>query len=124
MSSNQRVDDYIGNLEPSQRALATVLRELIRAAAPKASEAFKWSQPVFESNGPLCWIKAHKAHVTLGFWRGMQLPSGAGVIEGSGDKMGHIKVRAAADIQPALVRKLVREAVALNLARGDPTRGS
>ena len=78
---------------------------------------------MFEQNGPLCWIKAHKAHVTLGFWRGLQLPSGAGVIEGSGQKMGHLKLRSAADLQPALIRKLVREAVALNREHGDPTKG-
>jgi hypothetical protein len=121
--STQRVDDYIARLDPAQRALATTLRELVRAAVPQATEAFKWSQPVFEQAGPICWIKAHKAHVTLGFWRGMQLPSGAGVIEGSGDKMGHIKLRAASDIRPPLFKKLLREAVALNAERGDPTKG-
>lgn len=122
--SDHRVDEYIDKLGPAQRPLATALRELVTAAAPKAVETFKWAQPVFEQSGPICWIKAHKAHVTLGFWRGMQLPSGEGTIEGSGAKMGHIKVRAAADIKPALFKKLVREAVALNAEQGDPTKGN
>lgn len=122
MTSNKRVDEYLGGLETSQRSLAESLMGLVQAAAPEAALAFKWSQPVFELHGPLCWVKAHKAHVTLGFWRGLQLPSREGVIEGSGDKMGHLKVRDVSDIRPALIRKLVREAMLLNRERGDPTK--
>jgi hypothetical protein len=122
MAADKRVDDYIAGLAAPQRALAEALRALVEAGAPQAALRFKWSQPVFELGGPLCWIKAHKAHVTLGFWRGRQLPSAAGVIEGSGEKMGHLKLRSGAELRPALVSKLVREAVALNRERGDPTR--
>lgn len=118
-----RVDGYFDGLDPAQAAVARALRQLVTAAAPQAVETFKWSQPVYEQGGPLCWIKAHKGHVTLGFWRGMQLPSGAGIVEGSGQKMGHLKVRSVADIQPVRLKTLVREAVALNQQRGDPTRG-
>lgn len=116
------IDDYLEALPPEQRAIAQALRAAVRAAAPEAGEAIKWSQPVFDVNGPLCWIKAHKGHVTLGFWRGMQLPSAPGWIEGGGDKMGHLKLRTLSDLKPALVKKLVREAVLLNHQRGDPTR--
>jgi hypothetical protein len=54
--------------------------------------------------------------------RGMQLKGGKGVIEGSGSKMEHLKLRSPGDIKPALIKKLVREAVALNREMGDPTR--
>jgi hypothetical protein len=120
--THNRVDDYLDSLAPLQRELAAALRQLVRTAAPQATEAFKWSQPVYEQNGPLCWIKAHKAHVSFGFWRGRQLPSADGVLEGTGVKMAHIKLRSADDLQPATLKKLVREAVALNAERGDPTR--
>ena len=52
----------------------------------------------------------------------MQLPSAPGLIEGRGDKMGHLKLRTLADLKPAVLKKLVREAVRLNRERGDPTR--
>lgn len=116
------VDDYLATLNDEQRAIAQALRALVQTAAPGASEAIKWSQPVFEVDGPMCWIKAHKGHVTFGFWRGMQLPSAPGLIEGTGDKMGHIKLRIQSDVKPDLLKKLVREAVQLNRERGDPTR--
>lgn len=116
------VDDYLDALTGEHRAIAQALRAAVLAAAPEAREAIKWSQPVFDVNGPMCWIKAHKGHVTLGFWRGMQLPSAPGLVEGSGDKMGHIKLRTLADLKPATLKKLLREAVQLNRQRGDPTR--
>jgi hypothetical protein len=116
------VNDYISNLPPEQRTIAEALRGLIFAAAPDAKESIKWSQPVYESAGPCCWIMAHKAHVTLGFWRGMQLQSGRGVLEGSGTKMGHMKLRSTGDVRSAAIKKLVREAVVLNREKGDPTQ--
>lgn len=120
--ATKTVDSYVAQLSVDQRAIAEALRASVIAAAPGATEVIKWSQPVFELDGPFCWIKAHKAHVTLGFWRGMQLVAGTGAIEGSGSKMGHIKLRSLGDVKPALIHKLVREAVALNREMGDPTK--
>lgn len=122
MADEERIEAYLSGLDAGQRGVVESLMALVRAASPQAALAFKWAQPVYELDGPVCWIKAHKAHVTLGFWRGQQLPSRAGVIEGSGEKMGHLKLRSVTDLRPALIRRLVREAVALNRERGDPTR--
>lgn len=118
----EKVKSYLAALDAQQREIAEALRALILEAAPEATEAFKWAQPVYELGGPMCWIKAHKAHVTLGFWRGLQLPSAEGRIEGSGDKMGHLKLRTTADIDKRGILQLVREAVQLNRTHGDPTR--
>lgn len=122
--TSPRVDAYLAKLAPAHREVVQALREIVRRAAPRATEAFKWAQPVYEQGGPFCYMRAHKAHVTLGFWRGKQLSAGAGVLEGEGEKMAHLKLRSMAELKPALVERLVREAVALNLERGDPTRGA
>ena len=120
--ATKTADSYMAQLSVDQRDIAEALRASVILAAPGATEAIKWSQPVFELSGPFCWIKVHKAHVTLGFWRGMQLAAGTGVIEGSGSKMGHIKLRSIGDLKPALIQTLVREAVTLNREKGDPTK--
>lgn len=122
--TRNRVDDYLDKVEPAQRQLLQSLRGLVQRAAPQATESFKWAQPVYEQGGPFCFLKAHRSHVTLGFWRGKQLAAGQGVLEGEGEKMAHLKLRSVAELKPALVTRLVREAVALNLERGDPTRGA
>ena len=71
--SAKTVEEYVAGLEDWQAQIASGLRKLVREAAPDASEAIKWAQPVYEENGPFCYIKAFKKQVNLGFWRGAQL---------------------------------------------------
>jgi hypothetical protein len=116
------VDGYIAGLEPWQAAIVSQVREIVRAAAPDAAEAFKWAQPVYELEGPFAYVKAFKAAVNVGFWRGVELEAPAGVLQGSGAKMRHLKLRTVDEIDAALIANLVRQAVALNRAKGNPTR--
>ncbi|MFO1252386.1 MAG: DUF1801 domain-containing protein [Inhella sp.] len=120
---HQRVSAYLQSLPSEQAGQVRELRQLVMAAAPGLSECWKWSQPVYEHGGPVCWIKAHKAHVTLGFWRGRQLPSASDRMEGGGDKMGHLKFGPSGAMDSEWVQQLVREAVQLNAERGDPAKG-
>jgi hypothetical protein len=116
------VDDYISGLPPDQAQIVTALRALVRRAAPDAQEAYKWAQPVYESNGPFCYIKAFKPAVNFGFWRGVDLDDPGGRLEGSGDKMRHVKIIQLTDIDEALFTDFVQQAVRMNAARGDPSR--
>lgn len=120
--AGKTVDAYIATLEPDQRGIVEEVRKIVRTAAPQAKEAFKWSEPVFESNGPFAWVKAHTGHVTFGFWRGVELDRGRGLLESGGSKMAHLKLRNVKDIDRATLTKLVRDAVRLNREKGDPTR--
>lgn len=116
------VSEYITGLPAGKAHIAKALRAMIRAAAPELSEVIKWAEPVYESNGPVCWFKAHTAHVTLGFWRGVELRKISARLESSGSKMAHIKIRTEDDIDSSEITKLVKAAVALNKKKGDPTR--
>lgn len=66
-------------------------------------------------------MKAHSRHVTFGFWRGADLDAG-GVLETSGSKMAHVKLRSASDVDQKVLTRLVKLAVRLNRERGDPSR--
>ena len=81
------VDDYISTLLEWQSALARELVETILMAAPSLTSAMKWSKPVFEFNGPVCYLKGHKRHLTFGFWRGVALMDIDDRLEASGEKM-------------------------------------
>jgi hypothetical protein len=117
------VDDYIAKLPAAQAKLAQALRKAILSASPdEISEAIKWAQPVFESNGPVCYFKAHKQHVTFGFWRGAALMGLDSRLETSGSKMAHIKLFVADDVDRAHIAALVRAATKLNRVHGDPNR--
>jgi hypothetical protein len=117
------VDEYIAGLDDWQGDVVSGLREIVLSAAPQAAEKIKWAQPVYEEKGPFSFIKAFKNHVNFGFWRGVQLPDPEGLLEGSGEKMRHIKVRGLEDIKREPFEAFVREAVKLNIELGDPTKG-
>lgn len=116
------VDTYVAGLSPDQAEIVSTLRQIVLEAAPGAKESFKWAQPVYESGGPFCYIKAFKNAVNFGFWRGVDLEDPGGRLEGSGEKMRHIKVRQLSDIDKKPFAAFVKQAVELNAEKGDPTR--
>ncbi len=118
-----RVNAYLSGFTDWRGEVMRALRDAILALAPAPSEVWKWAEPVYESGGPVCWMKAHKAHVTLGFWRGAALAGLDPRMESSGTKMGHIKLRGVAEIDPEQIARLVGAGMALNAELGDPTKG-
>jgi hypothetical protein len=116
------VADYIAEKLSGWQAEATrILVALVARAAPSSSVSIKWSQPVFEENGPFAFIKPAKAHLSFGFWRGGQLVDQTGGRLQRGDRMGHIKYTALDQIDVAALEPMVREAVRLNHEKGNPT---
>lgn len=80
-----------------------------------------WKIPTFESNGPMCFFILGKNHVTFGFLRGTTLEDPAGLLEGSGKNLRHVKLRGVEDLERPELLKLIREAVKLN--KKEPTEG-
>lgn len=64
------IDAYLKKLPVEHKRIVSALLALVGDAAPKAKLSIKWAQPVFEQNGPFCYVRAFKSHVNLGFWRG------------------------------------------------------
>ncbi|MEZ4770513.1 MAG: DUF1801 domain-containing protein [Caldilineales bacterium] len=121
--AEKTVDAYIAGLEGWQQEAAVRLRGLIKGAAPDARESFKWSQPVYEQGGPFCYFKAFKSSLNFGFWRGVDLDDPKRLLGGAGDKMRHVKLTGIDGIDEAAFAAFVRQAVELNRAKGDPTKG-
>jgi len=115
------VDEYVAGLEGWQAEAITAIRQIVREAAPKASESIKWAQPVYEENGPFAWVKAYKSYVNFGFWRGAQLADPKGLLEGDGDRMRHVKIASPADVNQSALKRFVKEAAKLNREKGNPT---
>lgn len=118
--AGKTIEEYLAKLPEQQANIITTVRALILEAAPAAKESIKWAQPVYESNGPMIYVKAHNTHVNFGFWRGVDLTDPK--FEGDGDRMRHIKLTSVDDIRPDAFKGLVRRAVELNAAKGDPTK--
>lgn len=121
--AEKTVDGYIAGLEGWKADVVSRVRRIVLDAAPEAKESIKWAQPVYEINGPFCYVKAFKDSVNFGFWRGVDLNDPEGVLQGSGAKMRHIKLASIDDVDEELFAEFVRQAVQLNLTKGDPTKG-
>lgn len=114
-------DAYVSALKGWQRATVTALREAVRAAAP-LDERIKWTHIVAFSNGPVLLIRAEEIRVLFGFWRGKRLAAIEPRLKGGGKfELATMEFHRGDAVDPAIVTKLVREAVKLNRTLGDPT---
>lgn len=116
------VSDYTAELPAWQAEVVAELQNLINREAPEATASIKWAQPVFEISGPFAFIKPASNHITLGFWRGSDLEDPENLLEGSGDRMRHVKLASLQEAQHPALGLFVRRAVELNREKGDPTK--
>jgi len=58
------------------------------------------------------YIAVLGGHVNLGFYHGASLPDPAGLLEGSGKKLRHVKLRSVSGSKSPAVTALLREAIA------------
>ena len=63
------------------------------------------------------YVGAFTAHVNVGFYRGTELPDPAGLLEGTGKRMRHVKLRPGDSTKDAAVEALIRAAHADMRAR-------
>lgn len=116
------LDAYIrGKCSGWQADAVRAVAGLVSKVAPGAVQTIKWAQPVFELGGPFAFVRPAAKHVTFGFWRGAEMKDPTGVLEGDGSRMKHIKLKSA-ELDEKLLGGFIREAVALNTAKGDPTK--
>lgn len=109
------IDDYIAGCAPELRPAAKALRQLVRKAVPKSQEAVNpWRIPTFDFHGPLCFMMIGKYHITFGFPRGSWLKDSAGLLEGTGKNLRHVKIKDASQINAAGIRELLQESAGLN----------
>jgi hypothetical protein len=114
-------DAYVASLNGWQRSCVESLRSSVRANA-KLDEVIKWGNLVYLSNGPALLIRAEAKRVLFGFWRGQRLRDIDERLKPGGKyEMATIELREGDSVSPAVVRRLAKEAVALNAALGNPT---
>jgi hypothetical protein len=113
---------YVAALGGWRRECVEALRAQVRAVAG-LTEAIKWGHLVYAANGPVLLIRAEDERVLFGFWRGQRLRDVEPRLEPGGKyEMATIELRDGEVVDPAVARRLVEQAVALNVAHGDPTQ--
>ena len=115
--AEKTVENYIGDLEGWQAQVTAQLDRIIMEVEPKASKVIKWAQPTYESDGLLCYFKAFKTHINFGFFRGSELDDPKGILEGTGDKMRHVKLKYQQELDENALKALIISAAKLNRSR-------
>jgi hypothetical protein len=76
------------------------VREVLHDGCPTACVA----------DAAFAYVNAFKAHVNVGFFRGAELADPAGLLEGTGKYMRHVKVRPDRDIDATALIRLIESA--------------
>jgi hypothetical protein len=112
------VEDFLTTYSPEINKLALQVRLLILNLLPDTIEQLDTSAKIIGYGydrtyiGMICAIAPQKSYVNLMFSKGTELPDPDGLLEGTGKKARHVKIRTAEDIGNPAVRALI-EAAAL-----------
>ena len=82
------------------RACGEDVRELLHDGWPTACV----------EDAAFAYTSVHATHVNVGFYRGAELPDPAGLLQGTGKRMRHVKLRLAGDVDAAALRELIAAA--------------
>jgi len=112
-------DELMASSEPEMRPIAQRLREMVIDVDPETVEVVRLGDraatyglgPKKMSEGYV-YIMPHKNWVNLGFYQGAVLSDPKGLLEGSGKKLRHVKVRSVEDAGRPELRTLVDAALA------------
>jgi uncharacterized protein YdhG (YjbR/CyaY superfamily) len=118
-TAKSQIASYIAPLPPDARKAMKQVRAAIRAAAPRAEEAFSYRIPGFRMDGkPLVWYAAFKNHYSV-------YPIGAAIrrslakdIEGYETSTGTIRFPLEERVPVSLIKKLVKARIAEARQRG------
>ncbi len=112
-------DELMAESEEALRPIAARLREIVLGIHPEAVEVVRLGDraatyglgPKKMSEG-YCYVLPYKSWVNLGFYMGAVLPDPSGLLEGTGTKLRHIKVRTLDEAEAPEIDELIRSALA------------
>lgn len=108
------VEMFLSNYLEEIQTISRELRAIARRAMPGAHEFLYYDAINYSlSNSPLeriCYIRPLQNRVTLGFLFGRQLDDSHHLLQGTGKRMRHVKVRALEDTKNPALEGLVRAA--------------
>ncbi|MFL5736025.1 MAG: DUF1801 domain-containing protein [Actinomycetota bacterium] len=128
--ASELIDGKIAELGDWRGETLSRMRKLIKQAAPKVVEEWKWRKatnpgvPVWSDHGPICTGETYKSVVKLTFFKGAALEDPAGLFNSSleGNTRRAIDIAEGEKVDATAFKALVRAAVALNTSGGKASR--
>ncbi len=114
-----RFEDVLAAARPELRPVCQSLRDLITALDADFVEVV-WPKQKIASFGlgpkkmteHYAYIAVYGSYVNLGFYHGASLPDPAGLLEGSGKVLRHVKLRDVPATQAIAITELLQRAIA------------
>lgn len=112
-------DDLVAGLDPEIARIARDLRTLILKVHPGAVEVVRLGDRAASYGvGPkkmseaYVYIIPQERYVNLGCYHGASLADPAGLLEGAGKRLRHVKVRSSKEVTRPALRQLIKAALA------------
>ncbi|SOC44569.1 DUF1801 domain-containing protein [Salinicoccus kekensis] len=114
--TSEKVDAYIEGLSGEIKVITEELRAIILDTSEELIEELKWGMPNYSYYGLAAYLQTAKSHVNFGIHNGGKImdKDTRKLLEGSGEKMKHIKVRSTDDIDRQYFQKLIEAIMTLN----------
>ena len=111
MTAYATFDLYLADQPRKNQTIIRALRKFVKRVAPKLQEHVKWGNGCWvKGTAPVSYVYSATGYVQFGVFRGASLADPRGLLEGKGQYVRHIKVRAVKDIEPAAFGALMRQA--------------
>ena len=120
LSVDAQLDELLSGTSPEMAAVARELRAVVAAALPDGTEQVDFGNRLLaigrsmKMRDLLFAIIPHSAHVNLQLADGIDLPNSDGLIEGTGKRIRHIKVRSVEAARSAPVRAAIDAQIAVH----------
>lgn len=106
-----RVESWFLGVTDPLRIVARHWFDRIRKCGPDVRELLHDGYPVAcVDDAAFVYVNAFKAHAAIGFYRGATLKDPAGLLEGNGKRMRHVKLRPGEPLDEAALAKLIKAA--------------
>ena len=105
---NPAIDVWLNQQAPELGAIARKWFIQMRECGDDVRELMHDGCPVAcVGDAPFGYVNVFRAHVNVGFFHGAELEDATGLLEGSGKRMRHVKVRPGADLNLAALSALI-----------------
>ena len=107
------MNEWLAGKPEELQAIASKWFKVISSCGPDVQEIFHDGHPIgCVENAPFTYVNAFSKHVNVGFFYGMDLPDEKGLLEGSGKRMRHIKLKPGEEQDEAAIQLLIEVAYA------------
>ena len=113
MKAYATFDLYLADQPPKSQRIIRALRRFVARVSPHLQESVKWGNGCWlYGKVPVAYVYSAPDYVQFGFIRGSSLEDPRGLLEGEGQYVRHIKVRAVSEIDEAAFAAILRQAAA------------